>query len=350
MMKTVASVHSAGDRQKQIRKSRVQAQRTLVCVMTGYQLLLWVAFFGYDQSGQAVWQSVLMLMVPGAAAYLLWKNSVAALSSKAGRYVPLALILCLLVDAAFLVFSLGGFISQLMPQYPFYVGYAVPCAFAFFTVWLSRAQGVENGAFTLKGLLVILFVFATVFLRASNRADRLWPILGKGILRQLKTALSGAGCLWGAALLFVLPKEKGKKAAKFMIVPWLCGSIWALWHGFVRPWSEGDAIAVAEKLMGLARYAHSVTLYEIAGLMWMAGIPLCLCGCVSISETLVTRAFPRCPRVLAAALFLLLPLAANLFWNEKILMVLETLLPWRMAVSLVCAAALFFIARKEAKG
>ena len=347
MMKTRTSIHTAQDMKRQIHFSRVMTQRTLVCVMTACQLLLWVVFFGYDQSLQAVWQSAALLIVPSGAVCLLWKKGADALHRR--KSLPLALIMCLWLDAAFLLFAIGGFISQLMPQYPQWLGYAVPCAFAFLTAWLSRARGVETGAFVLKGLLVILFVFSTVFLRASNRSDRLWPLWGMGFARQVKTALSGAGCMWGTALLFALPKEKQGKAARFVFIPWLAGCIWALWHGFVRPWAMGDAIPVAEKLMGLARHAHSVTLYEIAGLMWMAGIPLCLCGCASTAETLVTRAFPRCPRTAVIAGFLIVPRLFILFLNEQALSILETLLPWRIVLSLLLGAALCFASRKEAR-
>ena len=338
MMKTVASVRNAQEKQRQMQKGKALAQNTLVCVMMGFQLLLWITFFGYDRSRQAVWQSAVLLLVPGMAVHALWKRT-----KSESKYLPLMLLPCLLADAAFLLFAIGAFIGQLMPQYPHWLGYGVPCAFAFVTVWLSKSCGVENGAFTLKGLFLILFVFSTVFLRASNRSDRLWPIMGNGLFTQLKTAFLGSGCLWGTALLFVLPRERGEKTVRFLLIPWIIGCIWALWHGFVRPWAVGDAIAVGEKLMGLARHAHSVTLYEIAGLMWMAGIPLCLCGCLSASETLVTRAFPKFPRVAVIALFALLPFLFNLL--ENALLLLETILPWRIVLSVLAGVLM----QKEAK-
>lgn len=350
MMKTLTRVHSQRAKQKNAAAGRVRAQRTLVCMMTACQMMLWVTFFGYDQSRQAVWQSALMLIVPGAAVYALWKKGACALHSPLGRYVPLALVPCLLLDAAFALFAISAFISQLMPQYPVWTGAAVPCGFALVTCVRARQRGVENGAYALKGLMVILFVFATVFLRASNRADRLWPLWGGGWMTQIRTAVLGAGCLWTTALLHALPQREEKGGARFAVIPWLAGCIWALWHGFVRPWSVGDDIAVAEKLMGLARHAHSVTLYEIAGLMWMAGLPLCLCGCTSVCSTMVQRAFPRCAHAWISAAFLVCPLVLVLFFAPALPSLLQTLLPWRIAVSLLCGLALVLLCRREARG
>lgn len=349
MMKTKTDVHSANAKKEKIFQSRVQAQRTMISVMTACQLLLWVVFFGYDQSMQAVWQSALLLIVPGLLIHALWKGGAAALSSKAGRYVPLVLIPCLMADAVFVLFAISGYIDQLMPHYPHWAGVLAPCAFAFLACVCARERGVENGAFVLKGLLVILFVFSTVFLRSSNRSDRLWPLLAKGMLTQVKTALAGAGCLWGAALLFLLDEKRSQKTAKFVFLPWIVGCIWALWHGFVRPWSAGDEIAVAEKLMGLARHAYSITLYEIAGLMWMVGLPLCLCASTSVCASLIGRAFPKCPKWTVKGVFLCFVLSAVLFFPEKVLSVLRFALPLRALIAAAGGTAMVFIARKEAK-
>lgn len=349
MMRTRSPVHDEQQSRRLRQRSLMSAQRTMAAMMSGAQLLLWLTFFGYDRSMQAVWQAALLLIVPYAALYVLWKKAAPALDTKGGRFVPLMLLPCLLADAVFVVFALGGFISRLIPQYSPWVGVAVPCAMVLAASVLARPRGAAYGAYALKGLVVILLVFATVFLRASNRADRLWPLWGKGVHQQALTALHGAGCTWGAAILFLWPKSAEGKAARFVLLPWAAGAVWALWQGFVRPWAAGDVIAVAEKMMGLARHAHSVTLYEIAGLLWLVLLPLALCGALSVCEVLTLRAFPACPRALPPALLAIASAAVMLFVPQLVLPVLEQVLPWRAAMSAACAAALWICARKEAK-
>ena len=341
MMKTHTRIHSRQAQKQERREGLAASLRTMISFMMGAQLLLWVVFFGYDRSVQAVWQSALMLIVPLLLLYFLWKD--APKSPK----LCLLLLPCLMADAAFVLFALGGYISQLIPIYPDWVGIAVPAVIVLLTALTARPEGTARGAYALKGLLVLLFIFGTVFLRASNRADRLWPLMGKGLGAQGKTALMGSGSVWMVPLLFILP-PRGKKAARYALLPWAAGCLWALWFGFVRPWAFGDEMSIAEKMMGLARHAHSITLYEIAGLLWMLLLPLALCGCFSSAEMLVRLAFPQCPRIWPL-LFALVPGAACLWLiPEKMPSLLETILPYRTAVSLAAGAAIRF-ANKEKK-
>ena len=315
------------------------ALKAVAAVLTGAQLLLWITFFGYDRAQQTVWQSALMLFPAWLILYLVWKKA------RPNCWAGLGLILCLQLDACLALLALSGFISQLIPHDPTWVGVVVPPVVCFLIVLTSGIRGTAYGTGLLKWLLMGLLVLATVFLRASSRADRLWPILGNGIASTALTALAGAGSVWGTALIFALPKEDpAKKNLRWALVPWLLGCVWALWFGFVRPWAAGDALAIAEKMMGLARHAMSVVIYELTGVMWMLLLPLALCGCAASTEVLALRALPKIPRAVPIALALLPSLLAVLFWPDKTLAVLETLLPYRALVSLVCGIA----SRKEA--
>lgn len=332
-MRIRTQVHSPMQASKQRSRSRAHAYRMMVSIMMLCQMLLWVTFFGYDKAQQAVWQAALLLVIPSAALYLLWKR----MDEGANPLFALPLLLCLLLDVAFLLFAISSFISHLIPHFPPWVGVAAPCLFAFLTMLWAKVRGVRDGAWLLKWLILILFVFGTVFLRASNRADRLYPLLGKGLGHTLLSALHGFGSVWGIALLFVLPKTEGK-TARYVIMPWILCAIWALWHGFLRPWAGGDSMAVAEKMMGLSRHAGSVTLSEMASLLWMVLLPLCVVSSLASAEVLVKRALPRCPRWLPPVLLLGIPALCILLFPEKVLLALETLLPYRALLSVLCGA------------
>ena len=352
MMRTRTSVHSEKAACRERNHGRTAAVYALAAVQLGTQMILWVTFLGYDRAMQAVWQAALMLLTPLLAVWLLWRKGASAADSRCGRFIALSLLPCLVLDFAFSLFALSGAIGQIIPQYPGWVGVVVPCAFVFAAAYTARVRGVSYGAYLLRWGLMVLFVVATVFLRASNRSDRLWPLLGKGILNTARTALAGAGSVWGAALAWALPRSPSPKGKNilWMIVPWAVGCIWALWYGFVRPWGQGDVLAVAEKMMGLARHASSVTLYELAGLLWLVLLPLSLAGCLSAGEIITLAAFPRCPRAVPLAALMGAPALCLLAWPGHVMGILERLLPWRIAVSLLAGGALAILARKEARG
>lgn len=345
---TRTRVHSSSAAQRQRDHGLAASARAMAAIQLGSQLLLWITFYGYDLTAQAVWQAALMLILPLAALWLVWRN--AAVDHPAAKWWMLPLVLCLVLDAALLITALSGYISQLVPMYPAWVSAAAPAAVCWLAALCARPRGVRYGSAVLIAPLIILLVFGTVFLRASTRADRLWPILGDGFLFTAKSALPGSGAVWGAALLFVLPREKSTvkwKTAVWAIVPWALCALWALWFGFVRPWATGDDIPVAEKMMGLARHADSIILYEIAGVMWLLLIPSSLTACVSTGEHLITRAFPRFPRTIALGVLPVLAVAATLIWPEQFFALMGAALPWRYVLSLICGLGLLILKRRE---
>lgn len=313
----------------------------------GAQLLLWVAFFAYDRALQTTWQATVPLIVPLGALYAVWRAGSPALQTRAGQLVCLALLPCLMLDAAFLLFALDGLIGGLIPQYPAWVGILAPAVICVFTALCARARGAAYGAFTLRWLLALLFVVGTLFLRASSRSDRLWPLLGKGLANTALTALSSMGGLWGAALLFVQAPSVHGSRLRFALAPWAVACVWALWFALLRPWDMGDVLSLSQKLLGLSRSASGMVVYELAGLLWMLLLPLSLTGACSAGETVLTRVLPKCPRWIPAALIPLPGALLLLFFSQSAGDILSAALPWRAAVSLLCGAALWLIARKE---
>lgn len=342
MFQTRTRITTQEAQQRQRSAGYASALRSVAAVLTGAQALLWITFFGYDRAQQTVWQSALMLLPVWLCLYLVWKNA------GANRWIPLVLVLCLQLDACLALLALSGFITQLIPQYPTWVGVIVAPILCFLIALTSGVRGTAYGAGLFKWLLAGLLILSTVFLRASSRADRLWPLLGNGVGSTALSALSGAGSVWGTALIFALPQEeRPRKTLRWALAPWLLGCVWALWFGFVRPWAAGDALAVAEKMMGLARHAMSVVNYELTGVLWMLLLPLALCGCAASTEVLMLRAMPKLPRAVPIALALAPSCIVLLIWPGETLSVLETLLPYRALIALACAAALWALCRKE---
>ncbi len=326
-------------------KGFVAAVRASAAIQLGTQLLLWIFFDGYDRTEQTIWQAVLMLLLPLLANWALWRW--ASVAHEWTKWVLLPLIFCFALDAALMAAVLAGFIRQLIPTYPAWLGVVLPMLFCFAAALFARERGVCYGSLLLIVPLVVLVLLGTVFLRASTRADRLWPILGDGPASTAKAALSGAGAVWGAALLFV--NQSGEKDRKgsiwWCILPWMLCAVCALWFGFLRPWSAGDELPIGETMMGLARHAHSVILYEATGIMWMLLVPASLAGCLSSSGQIIRRAFPRMPVWLT-----LLPvsLAAAVFCLvcDEPLAVLSTVLAWRWVISAACGLTLLLFGRR----
>jgi len=343
---TRTRIHSPSARRRERDHGLAVSGRAMAAIQLGTQLILWIFFFGYDLASQAVWQAALMLLVPVLAVWLIWKY--AAVDHPSARWWMLPLLFCLILDAVFLITVLGGFISQLVPNYPAWITTLLPASVCFAAALRARPRGVKYGSAVLAAPLIILLVFGTIFLRASTRADRLWPIWGDGFLATARSALHGSGAAWGTALLFFVPRtEKVKlKTAGWAIVPWVLCVICALWFGFLNPWSPGDNLPVAEKMMGLARHAHSVILYEMSGVMWMLLIPTALTGCFSTGGQLIIRAFPRLPDWLALVWLPVLALSAALIWPKSIFGILSAALPWRLAVSLACGVILLIVKRR----
>jgi len=345
---TRTRVHSAPAERAQREKGWISAARAMAAVQLGTQLVLWVFFYGYDLSAQAVWQAALMLLAPLTVLWIVWRN--AAVDHPAAKWILLPLLLCLIADAVFMITALGGFVSQLVPHYPSWVGILLPAAFCWLTALCARPRGVRYGSALLIVPLIALLVISTIFLRASSRADRLWPILGDGLLSTARSALSGAGAAWGAALLFVLTEKRRQpwKAAGWYLLPWVVCVICALWFGFLKPWLPGDDIAIAEKMLGLSRHAHSVILYEMSGVMWMLLVPASLAACFSTGGEIISRVFPRLPLWATLLAVPVLAAAAVLLWTENIFAILGTILSWRWVLSLLCGLGLLILNRRRA--
>ena len=331
---------------------RLCAMQTVAAVQLGLQLLLWITFGGYDRAVQAVWQSALMLLVPLMLLWLGWRMAQPALDRPAARWLMLLLLPCLWLDAAFLFYALCGLMDLIIPEYAWYVGGLAAAAICYLTVLSAREDGVAYGTSALRYPLVLLFLLGTVLLRSSRRADRLWPIWGQGLANTAMTALRGSGSLWSTALLFVLPGKEAPKprlrSVGWAFVPWLTAAIWALWCGFMRPWSPGDALSAGQRLMGLARHATGVVNYQLAGLLWLAAIPTALCGNALSGELLLRRAMPKLPRLLATAAVLLPALLVVLWIPERLPSLLSALLPWRIVPCILTLPVLGLMARKEA--
>ena len=188
---TRTRVHSTEARRRERLRGMAVSARAMAAIQLGTQLLLWIFFFGYDQTAQTVWQAALMLLAPVLAVWLVGKK--AAVEPASARWWMLLLLPCLILAAVFLLTALGGFMSQLVPSYPAWVTVLIPAAVCLAAALCARPRGVRYGSAVLVAPLVILLVFGTIFLRASTRADRLWPILGSGLLSTARSAL--AGCL-----------------------------------------------------------------------------------------------------------------------------------------------------------
>lgn len=353
LTRTRTQVNSRVSQQQERSAARLRAMRAVAAVQLAVQLLLWVTFGGYDRAVQAVWQAALALIVPLFALWFLHRSAAPGLDTRAGRWVALLLLPCLWLDAVLMLYALCGLIDGLIPEYPYAVGAAAAAAACWLALLISRPTGVAYGTSALRWPLVLFFLLGTVFLRASNRADRLWPLLGQGAANTAMTALRGAGGTWGTALLFVLPgpaspKER-PKAMLWAVVPWLMGAVWALWYGFLRPWSPGDALDVSERLMGLARHADSVLSYELAGLMWLTALPAALTGGALAGEQLLIRALPRLPRLLSTAAILLPAALVVVLLPSRLPQWLTLLLPWRGALSLLTGILLLLCAGREGR-
>ena len=347
--RTRTKVHSLSKEKRERERGHASAMRTAAAVQLGMQLLWWVSFGGYDRAVQTVWQPALWLALPLAFVWLVWQKGAAGLETRAGKYLPLLLLPCLLGDAALLLYALTGLIDSLIPEYPFAVGAAAAAAVCWITLLISRENGVGYGIAALKYALVLFFLLGTVLLHSSRRADRLWPLMGQGFGHILRTALTGSGAVWGAALLFVLPgrAEKGMKSSVWAVIPWILGVVWALWHGFLRPWEPGDALSSGERVMGLARHASGVINYQLAGLMWLVGIPAALCANALCAEKIIRRAAPKCPRAAASAAVLLPAVLAVIFLTSYLSDWFSSFLPWRIVPSLLAGLGLCLAARKE---
>ena len=360
---TRTPVHTPSEAHKYGARAMLGAYRTLGAVQIAAQLVLWITFYAYDQTVQTTWQAVAMLLVPLAALWALWNAGAPALQTRAGALIGLALLPCLMADAAFLLRVISGHIQQLIPEYPLRADEIVPAVLCLLTVVFSRRNGVAYGAVALRWLLAALFLLSTVLVSANAVGARLWPFWGQGVSKTALTALSGAGGLWGVALLFVMPPASmpgspkarplpgdAPRSAFWAVAPWLAGMLWALWYALVRPWQSGDLLTIGERLTGLARHSSSIVLFELSSLMWLIWLPLALAGCVTSGDKLLRAALPKLPCPIAALIVLLPGTVASLLWPGQLLSVLRWVLPWRAALSLLAGIGMLIAAKRMGKG
>lgn len=334
--RTRTQVHSPAAHERERANGLLSASHASAAIQLGAQLVLWIFFFGYDLCRQTIWQSLLMLLAPLLMLFGVWQH--ADVQKPSAKWWLLGLLFCLLLDASLLTASLSGFIAQTAPVFPAWTPVLLPSAVCWLGAWRARPRGVRYGSGILIVPLAALLAVGTVFLRASTRADRMWPILGGGLLSTAQGALNGAGAVWGAALFHLC--GSGRAKAGWTLMPWALALLCAFWFAFVNPWAAGDALPAAEKMMGLARHAHSMILYEMSGILWMLLIPAALMSCLSVSGVLITRAFPALPHWAAMLPAAVLPAAACLWLSETLFSLLELLLPWRFLISLLCGLGL----------
>ncbi len=363
---TRTPVHSRDAQDRLQSRAIAGAYRTLGAAQVAAQLLLWVTLYGYDRAVQTTWQASAVQLLPLLVLWAMWRGGTASLSTPAGGRWALLVLPCLLLDATLCLRTLAGYIAQLIPEYPYAACVLGPAGLCFAAVLLARENGVAFGASVVRVALGALFLLGTLFLRSAAHTARLWPLLGQGVAVTGTAALSAAGGAWGVALLFLLPvrpaqepgtpraihaAQSAKRTLFWVLVPWVMCLLWALFHGMVRPWRSGDSMAIGERLMGLARHARGILLYECTGLFWMLLLPIALSGGAAAGEKLLRFAFPKWPRSVAALCVLIPATAACLVWPDGLVNALGWALPWRAVLSLLAGAALCVLAaRGKGKG
>lgn len=361
---TRTSVHDESALLEQKQAALRKANRLTASLQMAAQWLLWIAFFAYDRSVQTVWQAALMLALPLFLLLFVWKKGEGAVGTRAGAWWALPLVVCLMADAALLLRAFSGYIGQLIPEYPSVLDALVPLIACYVSVLLSRRNGAAYGIWALKWLFALLFLTSTVFQGVDVDAARLWPVLGQGLGQTALTALMGCGCVWGVALLFLVPQATGesaeaaqrmapRKAAQpviYALIPFVMGLLWALWYALVRPWRPDDALVIGERLMGLARHSPSTILYELTGLWWMLLLPSALIASLTAGERLLRAVWPGMPRSVAALIPALPALVVCLGWPDVVLGAFAVVFPLRAAVSLVCGVGMMVTAHGRGRG
>ena len=160
---TRSAVTNREEAHRQQRRAARAAYRTLGAIGLAAQLMLWVTLYAYDRLVQTTWQAALMLALPLAGLWALWRGGEDALATRNGARLTLLLLPCLMLDAAVLLRTLGGYISQLIPEYPLWACTVVPAALCWLTVLLSRENGAAYGASVFRLFLQGLILLATVF-------------------------------------------------------------------------------------------------------------------------------------------------------------------------------------------
>lgn len=341
------------------------------------QMLLWLVMAAYDQTVQATWQAALMLVVPLAALWFIWRKAGtvpwgdrgtvqpgkertvcseapgAARQARAAAIACCLLLPCLLTDCYLLLRASEALLTDMIPVFPTWARIGIVTLFPLMTAWLGKGKGVAYTAYFMRFYLPVLFGLSTVLAAADIDGTRLWPLLGPGLAQTAETALGGAGACWGVALLYLFPQRRarprgreGPGAALFLWLPLALCVLWALWMGLTMPWRAGDGLTPGQRMTGISQLSDSVLLGEAGALFWMTMLPLGLAGVVGGGEQLLRGVFPRLPRFLADGLALLPGLVGLCLLPAETPAPLRALLPWRFVLSALSGVALIFLGRK----
>ena len=155
---TRSTVTNREEAHRQQRLAACAAYRMLGAIGLIAQLMLWVTLYAYDRLVQTTWQAALLLALPLAGLWALWRGGEGALATQKGARCTLLLLPCLVLDAAVLIRTLAGYISQLIPEYPYWACALVPAVLCWLTALLSRENGAAYGASLFRLLLPGLFL------------------------------------------------------------------------------------------------------------------------------------------------------------------------------------------------
>ena len=330
------------------------AVRTLCAVLLTVQLLCWLTLFCYDSRLGATWQSALAALLPLAGLLALWKFASRGGFRGPRKWLLLPLIPNLWLDVFLCMLGSSSLLENFIPTFPAYGRILVVTLFPLATALLSRTNGVPYGVFPLRYLLLLMFAISTVFSGADVSLHRLEPIRMPGLTALSTGVLSGAGAVWPACLLFLLPlsspgsQKKKKTFPLFVFIPVALFLIWALWMSMLHPWQYGDPLLPGQKLTQISQYSRSMMINQLGTLFWTSILPVGLIGSLYAGQEILLRVMPRSPRILWL-LLLLLPGAILLLLPQNLVMGwMEWLLPLRWILAFLSGGTLLFVKNKEA--
>ena len=87
---TLSTVKNREEAQRQQRRAACAAYRTLGVLQLAAQLMLWVTLYAYDRLVQTTWQAALLLALPLAGLWALWRRGEVALATQNGSALDAA--------------------------------------------------------------------------------------------------------------------------------------------------------------------------------------------------------------------------------------------------------------------
>ena len=355
---TRTPVHDQSAQREECRSGLRLAYQTLAAGQLISQLLLWLVLYGYEPLKHTLWQAALMLCLPALLLWLTWR-----LPTKTGPRSPragfgLLLLPCLILDGYLLMLASCSLMSYMIPAFPLWIQLATVSLFPLLTLWVSGKNGVAYGAYTLRFLLLALFILITLSTVGSATPKALWPLLGDGLPKTALAALGGAGACWGIGLVYLLPQEasapnapaKGRQrpgGGLFVWLPMVLCLLWALWMSLLCPWRPGEALSVGQRMAASSRHSSLILLGEAGALFWMLLLPVSQLGTLHAGARLLQAVMPKAPQRLWPFVLLLPSIAGVYFSPSEALPFIAPLLPWRFALSALCGLCLWFAAKKE---